>query len=152
MRLVDFFAAQVGASLAAREDGASRETAQRIARRAYDIADAMLRERSIRGLGDPDGAFEPEELERVLDPEEVSFYESEELRFFDGGAQGLLDEPAPLDEEEELDPHWQSLADDPELEPKWGPPFSTERRDSDRPGLARTSPLPALDGGLRKKA
>lgn len=143
MRLLDFFAAQVGAALASRAE--SEETPQRIARRAYEIAEAMLRERAIRGHGDADGegALEVEELERVMSAEEVRFYESAQL----------LDEPAPL-EDEDLDPHWQSIENDPawEAEPKWGPAFSSERRDSERPGLARTSPVPAIDGGIRRKA
>lgn len=147
MRLMDFFAAQVGAALASRADHATKETAQQIARRAYDIAEAMLRERTIRGLGDAEGegAIEPEEVERVMSSDEIRFYES--------AGEHLLDEPMPL-EDEDLDPHWQSLANDPawEADPKWGPPFSAEKRDSDRPGLARTTPAPVIDGGLRRKA
>ncbi len=146
MRLLDLFAAQVGAALASRSESATRETSQQIARRAYDVAEAMLRERAIRGYGDAEGegALEAEELERTMSPEEVRFYDS---------AEHLLDEPAPL-EDEDLDPHWQSLADDPtwEADPKWGPPFSSEKRDSERPGLARTTPAPVIDGGLRRKA
>jgi hypothetical protein len=154
VELRDHFAGLFATTLASRI-----ERPEDVAKKAYDLADAMLLERARRGLEDDanEGAWEPEELFRVVTPEEEAFH----ARPSDPAPWALLDEPAPMSEE--LDPRWEDLRHDPvyEAEPKWGPPFSSVRRDSDRPGLARTTPEraapgladePLFEGALRKKA
>jgi hypothetical protein len=147
VHLRDHFAGLFASALSARI-----ERPDDLAKKAYDLADAMLRERMRRGLGDLDGegAWEPEELYRVVTDEEEAFH----ARPSEPAPWALLDEPAPMSEE--LDPRWEDLRNDPayEAEPKWGPSISAVRRESDRPGLARTVPSneQPLDGGLRKKA
>jgi hypothetical protein len=149
MHLRDFFAAQFAVALTSnppRLEGPRLDGDAALARRAYDLADAMLRERRLRGHADEEALLSMQEL--VGQPSE------EDEAFFLGSDEKLLDEPAPLSErEEELDPLWESLRHDPawESEPKWGPPLTTTTTLSERPGLARTVPEP-LDGGLRKKA
>ena len=111
--LRDLFAMHFAAALVRQE----RYSMEFIAGRAYDLADAMLAER-----------------ERRLDVEEAEI-EPHAERF---SAGGLLDEPMPLFERDDLDPSW--------LEPPYDPAWDVEkwridsaRSDADvRPGLART--------------
>lgn len=135
MDLKDLFAAHVAAALATRPDRPDV-----IAARAYELAEALLRERARRAPTEDDELFVSERLGDV--GEEVPDEE-----FFRAGV-GLLDQPAPYSEREglELDPAWLERDGDPrwEAEPKWapGPP-------SERPGLART--LPGLSQDEQKK-
>jgi hypothetical protein len=94
-----------------------------VARRAYDLAEAMLVERARRAPGD--------EMDHPL-----TYH----------GA--LLDEPAPLPErdagDDDLDPRWLDPPYDPawDLEARWDaePPLPPVLDGNLRPGLARTRP------------
>ncbi len=132
MHLRDYFAAQVAAALVHRV-----ERPEAIASRAYELAEALLRERARRQDAEDDAFYE-----RVIEAEE------DEGSSFAGG---LLDEPAPLSERErdEIDPRWfdRDTSVQLELEPRWN-----ASPGSDRPGLARTAPAAAIDDKLKKHA
>lgn len=135
MDLKDFFAAHVAAALAHRI-----ERADVIANRAYELADALLRERGRRTKGDLEDFDDGHEVES-LDPFDDAMPDEDFFR----PTLGLLDEPAPFSEREgfELDPSWLERQDDPrwEVEPKWGPvAASSAAGAAERPGLARTAP------------
>ncbi|MBK6513442.1 MAG: hypothetical protein IPG04_04770 [Polyangiaceae bacterium] len=136
MDLKDLFAAHVAAALASKPDRPDV-----IAARAYELAEALLRERVRRAPSDDDELFVSERADGI--GEEVP---DDEL--FRSGS-GLLDEPAPWRDREglEVDPSWLDRDGDPrwEVEPKWGP-------GSDRPGLARTLPAAAEDDKKRRPA
>lgn len=166
--LKDFFAAHVAAALVNRADSPVT-----IARRAFDVADALLAERQLR-----------EELSRLEDPGDARMARPSDARASEKLFEPhLLDEPAPLEDEPELED-----AEDPEVEelvalaaledsahdellamiesagyvPAWDPSWDDRadmtdwdrdahwehavgvapppRRQSDRPGLARTVP------------
>ena len=127
LSLRDLFAAHVAASLATRVD-----TADAIAVKSYDLADAMLRERARRGRAEAAGAH----LAELVD-DEPSWLD------FELGARGsmLLDEPAPMSErDEEPDPRWLEREDrDPNsYDPRWDAEPVVVPPPSQRPGLART--------------
>lgn len=134
MDLRDLFAAHLAAALAHRVD---RPAA--IAARAYELADALLVERA-RGLvaygeGQP---LSDEDLEPFFAEQDgpISDYPRDESFF---RPEGLLDEPAPIEEsEEELEAAYYDPNYDPrwDVEPKWEEPPRSER-----PGLARTAPV-----------
>jgi hypothetical protein len=139
LSLRDLFAAHVAASLATRVD-----TADAIAAKSYDLADALLRERSRRpsmvGAG---RSVMPAALEEELD-DEPSWLD------FELAARGaaLLDEPAPVSErDDEPDARWIAREDrDPNsYDPRWDAepvvtPVAAAGPASVRPGLARTAP------------
>lgn len=135
MHLKDYFAAHFAAALADRI-----ERPDAIAARAYELAEAMLRERGFRER-EQDQAFLDHAYREQDEPEETVYFES----------PGLLDEPAPLSESEgfEVDPAWLDRDIDPrwELEPRWQPAAIVER-----PGLARTTPVIAEPEKTRKPA
>ncbi len=124
MHLKDYFAAHLAAALAHRV-----ERPEVIAARAYELADALIRERS---------RVENEEREAFLHDVYADDIDAEDERaFFE--MRGLLDEPAPLSESEgfEVNPAWLDRDIDARLdaEPHWQPATV------ERPGLARTAPL-----------
>ncbi|NUP11444.1 MAG: hypothetical protein HOW73_35815 [Polyangiaceae bacterium] len=135
MDLKDLFAAHVAAALASRV-----ERPDVIASRAYDLAEALLRERARRSPDADDELVAADPAEDLDDgmPDE-SFFQT----------QGLLDEPAPFSDREgmELPPSWLER-DDPkwEVEPKWSAPVS------ERPGLRRTTPIQAEEEKKRRPA
>jgi hypothetical protein len=139
MDLKDLFAAHVAAALAHRI-----ERPDVIATRAYDLADAMLRERARRSPSND------EEMLRgaPLDAFDDGVPDDEFFRF----TAGLLDEPAPLSDREamELDPSWLDRENDPqwEVEPKWSP----SETPVERPGLKRTTPVLEADEKKRRPA
>lgn len=124
MDLKDLFAAHVAAALAHRV-----ERSDIIASRAYDLAEAMLRERARRAPVE-DVLAEPDLVDAFEDgvPNEEFF-----------AAPGLLDEPAPWSDREgmELDPAWLDRDNDPrwEADPKWSAPAGAVVR----PGLAKAT-------------
>jgi hypothetical protein len=136
MHLKDYFAAHLAAALAHRV-----ERPEVIAARAYQLADALMRERA-RGENDEHESFlataygENDDLE-----DERAYFE----------ARGLLDEPAPLSESEgfEVNPAWLDRDIDARLdmEPHWQPAPVSER-----PGLKRTAPLAAEADKTKKLA
>lgn len=146
LSLRDLFAAHVAASLATRVD-----TADAIAAKSYDLADALLRERSRRpsavGRAGAGRSLMPAGLEEELD-DEPSWLD------FELAARGaaLLDEPAPVSErDDEPDARWIAREDrDPNsYDPRWdADPVVTPEAGtgaaagpaSVRPGLARTAP------------
>lgn len=145
LSLRDLFAAHVAGSLATRVD-----TADAIAVRAYDLADAMLRERARRApaasLAQGDVLL-AEELEIDGADEEPAWLD------FELGARGatLLDEPAPVSErDDEPDPRWieREERDPNSYDPRWeaepvalpGSSAPSSPRGVERPGLARTAP------------
>lgn len=155
MDLKDAFAVHFAAALAQRI-----ERADVVASRAYDLADALLRERARRvaavdtddvSLADLSG---PDDVEEMPDDE-----------FFRASA-GLLDEPAPWSDAEgvELDASWLDRQNDPqwELEPKLAmDPIPAAPQDarpetapgaSDKPGLARTAPQVVAPDQKRRPA
>jgi hypothetical protein len=126
MDLRDRFAAQFAAALVdAFTDG------EQLARRAYDLAEAMIAERAHRIDRDEGRAIEHEARRRSLPA--PAFH----------GA--LLDEPEPMIDE--LDPLSLEPPYDPswDLEPRWSPPPSAQPG----PGLART--VPGEDDAARKE-
>lgn len=138
MELRDYFAAHVAAALAQK-----MERPETIAARAYDLADALVRERVRRPL--------ELGLESELPPE--AFFD-DDARFFQPDAIephfaeiGLLDEPAPMSERDD-EPSWMERADRPEWEADAKPVLDV--RPSERPGLARTAPQIAAEEKLRK--
>lgn len=142
MDLKDLFAAHVAAALAHRIDRPDV-----IATRAYDLADAMVRERARRAPASEAGTMgSPIPYDAFDDgmPDEDYF------RF----TSGLLDEPAPMSDREgmELDPSWMDHENEPswEVEPKWGP--SAADTPSERPGLKRTTPVLEVDEKKRRPA
>lgn len=132
MDLKDLFAAHVAAALAHRI-----ERTDVIATRAYDLADAMLRERGrrARSLEDEDGSLDASER-----ADDDSMPGDEFFRPF----HGLLDEPAPVSEREglEVDPAWLDRDNDPRWEAeKWLDVSSPAAGpSSEKPGLKRTVP------------
>ena len=123
MDLRDQLAIRFAAALA----GLGHDAAE-IARRAYDLADALLAERERRIDADEAEAIAGEPRRGSLWPPAVH--------------PALLDEPVPMDEsewdhEEEIELRARDMEYDPswDLEPRWAAPGS-----SPRPGLARTQP------------
>jgi hypothetical protein len=127
--LRDLFAAHVAASLATRVD-----TADAIAAKSYDLAEALLRERSKRQETE---VRLPLAYQGAVD-DEPSWLD------FELGARGsaLLDEPAPVSErDDEPDARWleREERDPNSYDPRWeATPVVTAP--SVRPGLARTAP------------
>ena len=119
MELRDYFAAHMAAALAHK-----MERPETIAARAYDLADALARERVRRPAAE---MLADDEL-----PPEAYF--EDDARFFQ---PGLLDEPAPMTERD--DDAWLELADGAAWAADAKP--IVDVRASDRPGLARTAPL-----------
>jgi hypothetical protein len=125
MDLRDRFAAQFAAALVD-----AFTDADQLARRAYDLAEAMLTERARRIDGDELSAIAYEPRRRSLAAPPLEFH----------GA--LLDEPEPMMEPElgpddDVNPLW--------LEPPYDPSWDLEARWSSEPpsrgpGLARTQP------------
>ncbi len=123
MELRDRFAAHFAAALVDAFTDASQ-----IARRAYDLAEAMMLERAHR-----------------IDAEEESAIAAEPLHASPLYHHALLDEPEPMIEpdpgyDDDLDPSW--------LEPPYDPSWDLETRWTadpapQGPGLARTVPEPA---------
>ena len=128
--LRDFFAAHVAAALSP-----GGGPADGVASRAYDVAEALLRERSFRDAL-PLDRDEP----AAWADEDVGRYELEERDF---ARPGLLDEPAPMSDP---DPSWDDRDFDPrwEAEPHWSvaPSESPDAQApiSDRPGIRSTRP------------
>jgi hypothetical protein len=149
MDLKDLFAAHVAAGLAHRI-----ERPDVIANRAYELADAMLRERARRTRRDAEEHvdFESAEAFEWVSPAEGLWSDDSmpDEDFF-RPSQGLLDEPAPWSDREglELDPSWLDRENDPrwELEPKWAAPPPSER-----PGLRRIAPSVVDDEKKRRPA
>jgi len=148
MELKDLFAAHVAAALAHRI-----ERPDVIATRAYDLADALLRERGRRDdstSGRRSEWFEDEEA--VLQAPDLVEDDSMPGDEFFRPFAGLLDEPTPVSEREglEVDPAWLDRDNEPRWEAeKWvsaGPPTS------DKPGLKRTVPGAADSDKTRKQA
>jgi hypothetical protein len=140
MHLKDYFAAHLAAALAHRV-----ERPEVIAARAYELADALIRERS-RVENEEREAFLHEVYADEIDAEdERMFFEQHGFEM-----RGLLDEPAPLSESEgfEVNPAWLDRDIDARLdvEPHWQPGAV------ERPGLARTAPLAAEDQKTKKQA
>ena len=167
--LRDHFAIQFAAALMRRQ-----HSVQHIVSRAYDLADAMLAERSRR--------IDAEAAEAMSYAPPASVQEES---WQDYSHRGLLDDPAPPDEADsayeaylaqsdpgdaEVDPHWLELEMDPswEVEPRWASesemavvdpadfgdplaaPLDPEALDAAavvRPGLARTQPQEAAGEG-----
>jgi hypothetical protein len=128
MNLRDHFAARFAAALV----DAFPEP-ERIARRAYDLAEAMLAERARRIDADERRAIEAEQGADDSEAPPHSF-------------GPLLDEPHPLfDRDEDLD----LSSAEPHYDPSWDAELLRDERrsyppdsasDSSRPGLARTRP------------
>jgi hypothetical protein len=137
MELRDFFAAHVAAALSHRV-----ERPDAIAERAYDLADALLRERRRRAPAP--GA--PLSFAWSVDEEPGSEDLADEDLFQRAG--GLLDEPAPISErDEEIAAALADYDDDPRWqEPKWHSMVDAVQTElfsdpgADRPGLRRTTP------------
>lgn len=166
--LRDFFAAHVAASLVNRADSPAT-----IARRAFDVAEALCAERNLR---DELSRLDDGTIENTVRPSDARAGE----KLFE---PHLLDEPAPLEDEAELeepeDPEVEELVTLTALEdaardeilamiesagyvPAWDPSWDDRadmtdwdrdahwehavgvtpppKRQSDRPGLARTVP------------
>lgn len=122
MDLRDRFAAHVAASLAPVIADAGE-----LARRAYDVAEALIAERARRIDDDEEAAVARRASEP---PEPVPFH----------GV--LLDEPMPgYDPDEEADPSWMEPPYDPswDLDAHWPAEGSAPAR-TQGPGLARTQP------------
>lgn len=124
MDLRDRFAAHVAAALAA-----TLADPGELARRAYDVAEAMIAERARRIDADEARAISGDVARSWRPPAEPSFH----------GA--LLDEPIGYDEE--LDPSWDEPPYDPswDVEERWSaeaPAQASSRPPG--PGLARTGP------------
>jgi hypothetical protein len=128
MDLRDYFAAHVAASLADR-----MERPEGIAARAYDLADALMKERVRRPASQSMWSDE-------LPPEA---FMGDDARGF--ARTGLLDEPAPISERD-LD--LSVLEHDAPAE--WDAKPIVDVRASERPGLARTVATPTDDGKLKK--
>ena len=132
MDLRDQFAVHIAAALV----GALTDH-QAIARRSYDLAEAMLAERDRRINADEERAIATESE----GPPDAAHFEVH---------AALLDEPAPLDEDDEdaeppYDPTW-------DLEPG-GTKLDSARltaAEMGRPGLART--LPEVEDGREARA
>lgn len=146
--LRDFFAAHVAAALTP-----GGESPDSVASRAYDVAEALLRERSFR-----DNAFRRE------DEDEDGWERSpaEEDRFMmaesDFEREGLLDAPAPLTDPGDPDPSWDDRAFDPrwEAEPHWSADSSEPAEgqgipSSNRPGIRSTRPGAAPDEATNER-
>jgi hypothetical protein len=131
MDLRDRFAAHFASALVA-----AFADAGQVARRAYDLAEAMMAERARR-LDDEEGSaivFEARSGSVPAPP----FYHA-----------ALLDEPEPMLEsdpgyDDDLNPAW--------LEPPYDPSWDLETRWSQdlRPGLARTQPE-AAEGDVKER-
>jgi hypothetical protein len=124
MDLRDRFAVRFAASLV----GAVADPAD-LARRAYDLAEAMLAERARRIDADEARAIAGEPHRASLAPPEGHPY--------------LLDEPAPMIEpdllyDEALDPSWLDPSWD--LETRWSAEPAPASQEPGGPGLARTRP------------
>jgi hypothetical protein len=160
--LRDHFAIHFAAALMRRQ-----HSVQYIVGRAYDLADAMLAERSRRIDAEAAEAM-ASELPRSIEEELWPTYSH----------RRLLDDPPPPEDEDsayeayldevgsgepEVDPRWLELEMDPswEIEPRWAVdqgPHDAEQAGADpldpdeqaapgvRPGLARTQPQDAAAG------
>jgi hypothetical protein len=134
MDLRDRFAAHFASALV----GAFADAGQ-IARRAYDLAEAMMVERARR-VDDEEGSAIVFEARRASVPAPPPFYHA-----------ALLDEPEPMLEpdpgyDDDLNPAWL----DPPYDPSWD--LETRWTSEPRPGLARTQPDAAEDDGLKERA
>lgn len=141
MDLRDKFAVHFAAALV----GAFPDPEQ-IARRAYDLADALLDERARRIDWEEARAITLDSRRDSIAPPLPEHHAA------------LLDEPMfdPDDQlDEELDPRWQEPPYDPswDVEPRW-PEASGEAAASEkgRPGLARTQPPEASEIGKERSA
>jgi hypothetical protein len=141
LSLRDLFAAHIAASLATRVD-----TAEAIAGRSYDLAEAMLRERARRGR-DSGPAIAGDELLTLTSDAAGAAAEPSWLDFELGARGGaLLDEPAPVSErDDEPDPRWldREERDPTSYDPRWDAEPVVVPPASARPGLARTGPSTA---------
>lgn len=129
IELRDFFAAHALRALLA-EGGSPDE----IAWRAYDLADALVRERARRGAG-----HDEVDLAAEAEGDDVPAWAEPPGDF---ERAGLLDEPAPMSERDpDLDPSWADHEFDPrwEVEPRWDD-RAADAPGSDRPGLRSTRP------------
>ncbi len=133
MDLRDRFAAHFASALVAAfaDDG-------QVARRAYDLAEAMMAERARR-VDDEEGRAIVLEPRRGSIPAPAPSYHA-----------ALLDEPEPMIEpdpgyDDDLDPSW--------LEPPYDPSWDMETRwtTDPRPGLARTQPDAEEGGALKER-
>lgn len=150
MDLKDAFAVHFAAALAQRI-----ERSDVIASRAYDLADALLRERARRTT---DADLQDHSLADLSGADDMDMPDEE---FFRSSA-GLLDEPAPWSDREglELDASWLDRDNDPkwEVEPKLAFATSKDSRTQsdksvlDKPGLARTAPPAIVDDQKRRPA
>ncbi len=129
MDLRDYFAAHVAAALAHR-----MERPEGIASRAYDMADALVRERVRRPAA-------PSAWGDELPPE--AFMDDDDARGY--ARSGLLDEPAPISERDlDLSYVEHDAPSDWEAKP------IIDVRPGERPGLARTTAATTDDGKLKK--
>ena len=128
MDLRDYFAAHVAAALAHR-----MERPEGIASRAYDMADALVRERVRRPAA-------PSAWGDELPPE--AFMDDDDARGY--ARSGLLDEPAPISEPR---PYGRVVLPDPEVLAALGAQGARVlRTDVDDTGTAETTD----DGKLKK--
>jgi hypothetical protein len=153
MDLRDRFAARFAAALLARADGVDTADGAGIARRAYDLAEAMMLERSRRIDGDEQAAivFEhglgdeaPAPVLFAYDAYDEDILADEPLWVAPPHA-GLLDEPEPMMETQADDdelPGWLEPTDDVRWE-REAPEAEASSSRPPGPGLARTEPLPA---------
>ncbi len=136
--LRDLFAAHVAASLVTRVD-----SSRAIAEKAYDLADALLRERERRAENEAELAMH--DANEAMPTPEPAWLD------FELGLRGtaLLDEPTPTSERgEEPDARWIEREDrDPEsYDPRWArgsPAPPSDPLTGAKPGLARTTPAAA---------
>ncbi len=132
MDLRDHFAAQFAAALVD-----AFADSDELTRRAYDLAEAMLAERSRRVDREEGSAIaqEPRRGSLSARPPALPFHGP------------LLDEPEPMFEpenglDEELDPQWLEPPYDPswDLDTRWSPEPPAHASSRPGPGLARTQP------------
>jgi hypothetical protein len=141
--LRDLFAAHVAASLATRVD-----SSRAIAEKAYDLADALLRERERRVENDADAAMR--EANESMPAPEPAWLD------FELGLRGtaLLDEPMPASERgEEPDARWLEREErDPQsYDPRWARGSVVPAVEgAPGPGLARTTPASVVTDGREK--
>jgi hypothetical protein len=128
MDLRDQFAVHIAAALV----GALTDP-ELIAQRAYDLAEAMIAERDRRIDLDEQRAIASEPSDEASEPPPLEYHAA------------LLDEPAPIHEDEDDEPPYDPTWD---LEPAVTPDVSrlhAEAADKSRPGLARTQAEPSAE-------